>query len=898
MFYFRVDLHDLQAYAEDGYLDIYVVIDAGNAANGEYALPDEVDTGTEMRWEAVVVVYSGNNGRVYLDTNHTLNSGSIGQNLGDFGVVVRDQNTLNGFGQAYFNSELDAVEFSVSRQALLEAGWNGLNPDQLNYQVFTTKDGTGNNPVGAGDIGGRTDLRDTIDDDWLASDYWKDQVNIAGNKSVLTSWFSRSGATDHGQAAKVIALVHGNQPLLPGSQIQALLNNNSGAGYYRPLDAHQAYGSPLSLQMTPATAIAIQWASADPASGRPWQDGPAFNQRLASLCQTGTVGLLGTTFAGHLPSYFPADFNRDSRTLAEAFLQDIYGVTPSATCFLPPERVVDSALLAEISSASGLDYSYGFVDQLRHLFKWFGRSTALSDAGYRINQINGTRVFVINDQASTYRFQNHDRGLDLPLRQLLLRKAQSATQDQVVILFSDWTDFLTHASADAYDLNLRWLASHPWIQVVTPDQIALGQVDITGDGSGDAWGVVDRGTGLTLPKVAKDYVDYATLEDYDNWYNGLAGQREGLCDKVFQIRSGTPMPAAFGQVGVNGIASQAWARVSNLDSNILAGPLGQLARGTSQAAMFITAFHQQSPVDLSKFSTGDYINPAYGYQTLTAYAAFSQAQARSVALYERVAGWAAAPPAVALREALDVDLDGEPEYLLYNPQVLALFEAIGGRLVAAFARDPESGRVCQMLGNLAGYAGRETEQEGDTNLQAGDVDAYRTSGFKDLFAQTGGPGVGTTQYVNDLYTVAAAPSGVGWTFSSSDDNIVKTIRLGDSDGRLEASYTLAGGINKLYLRHGLSPDLLALWRDGQANLTGPTPSNGVLTVRNDAPDSVAVARLHLGNAGHSNVLENAAAIDGTNAFATVNMRNQAHTQQVELESTATSFSFALELAAA
>ena len=31
------------------------------------------------------------------------------------------------------------MEASISRQALLDAGWNG-NPDTLNFQVFTTRD--------------------------------------------------------------------------------------------------------------------------------------------------------------------------------------------------------------------------------------------------------------------------------------------------------------------------------------------------------------------------------------------------------------------------------------------------------------------------------------------------------------------------------------------------------------------------------------------------------------------------------------------------------------------------------------------------------------------------------------------------------------------------------------
>jgi hypothetical protein len=893
-FYFRVDLHDLKAFAEDGYLDLYVVIDTGNPASGESALPDQVDTRTDMKWEAVVAVYSGNNGRVYIDTDHGNNTTVINQNLSATGVIVRDQNTANGFLQAYFNSELDAVEFSISRQALLDAGWNGLDAAQLNYQVFTTKDGTLNSPQGPGDIGGRSDIRDTIYDDFIASDYWKDQTAIAGVNSVLKAWFGKNASNDRGKRAKVISLIYGNQAIQPGSVMQAKINNDAAAGYYRPLDAHDAYSVPLSLQITPATAAAIQWAKADPPQNKPWRDGPAFNQRIASLTASNVVGLLGTTFAGHILTPFPDEFNVDNVDLAEQFLQNIYGTLPSQNCFLPPERVADSTTLTKITSVLG--YQYGFVDQFRHIFKWFGRSSALGNDGYRINQINGAKTFVINDQASTYRFQNNDRGLNMPLRQLLHRKAQSATQDQVVILFSDWDDFLTKASADAYDLNIRWIASHPWIQIVTPDMIANGQVDITGDGTGDAWGVVNRGTGLSLPKVAKDFVDYATLENYDNWYNGLSGQREGLRDKIFDIRTGVPMPTAFGQVGVSGVSSQAWARVKAMNAGQFNGPLGMLARGAIHAAMFVTAFHNQSPVDLTKYSTGDYVNPATAFQSLAGFSKIAQSQARFAAMYNKVSAWTVAPPAAATTEQFDVDLDGQVEYLLYNDRVFAVFDAIGGRLVAAFARDTITGAVYQFVGNQLSYAGTETEEEGATNLTAGNVNAHRTSGLKDWFAQTGGAGVGTTRYVTNVYAAAAAPSGTGWRFTSSDGAITKTIRLSSGDNKFEVSYGLAAGVNKLFVRNGLSPDLLTLLFNGQTTLTGPTNVAGKVFMRNFSTYSDSSVSLNASDvAGHSNTTWNAAAIDGTNAFTTINMRNQAQTHQIELESAATAFSFALEM---
>ena len=138
-FYFRVDMNDLQAYAEQGFLDIYVAINVGNPGVGERLLPDDIDTLTNMGWQAVVACYQTNVGTVYVDTNSNKNTTGFGQTLTDYGVVARGQGSANGFLKSYYNSDLDCVEFSISRQALLDAGWNGLNAADLLYQVYTTK---------------------------------------------------------------------------------------------------------------------------------------------------------------------------------------------------------------------------------------------------------------------------------------------------------------------------------------------------------------------------------------------------------------------------------------------------------------------------------------------------------------------------------------------------------------------------------------------------------------------------------------------------------------------------------------------------------------------------------------------------------------------------------------
>ena len=109
--------------------------------------------------------------------------------------------------------------------------------------------------------------------------------------------------------------------------------------------------------------------------------------------------------------------------------------------------------------------------------------------------------------------------------------------------------------------------------------------------------------------------------------------------------------------------------------------------------MFVTAFHEQQNNDLSKFSTGTYIYPDTDYNKLADFSKLAQSQLRFAALYKRVDAWSTMAPNEATTSAEDIDLDGEPEYLLYNATSFAVFESIGGRCVAAFARNPTSSSV-------------------------------------------------------------------------------------------------------------------------------------------------------------------------------------------------------------
>ena len=806
--YFRVDFLDLGANAWQSEVDAYVVIDTGNPGAGEASIPNEIEITTDMKWEVVVAAYTQNFGTIFVDRNGALNTTTKFQNpVTEGGVEARG---FGGQNEIAWSSTYDAVEIAIERRHLKDAGWLG-DANTLNFQVFTTKPNT--EAGGSGNIAGRNDIRDTVYDDYLASDWWRDQDNIILN-GKLTNYFGRSGSNDRNKSAKVMFVAHGNQAIQPANVTQSLIHSGSGStatGYRRLIQSHQTHNVPLTLHLTPTLASSLQWA-VNPAANA-LNDGASLNQTIAGLVSNGKIDLIGSTFADHVPKFFNHDFNLANRQLADEFLTGIYG-SVSPNIFWAPERVLDDESLTIIKN---MGYSYVFADQMRHLLKWFGRSNALGTAGYRINEVNGVKIFPINDVTSEYLNQTRDEGSAMPVRQLLSRRARSAVQDQAVVLWTDLSDFGDLARADSYDANVRWLGSRPWLRVVTAQQIADNQIDYVGlDGNTyAAWSTEQRGADQILEQTAKDWVDWATRENYDNWFDKLSSERFGST-------------STFGRVGVSGHSDAAWDAVSSVS----AANLQKVARAVIGGAMFQTAFHfPTATTDLRKFSTGAYIYPADDNESLADFARNTQAQARFAKVYERVQAWGANPTHNAVQE--DVDLDGQDEYLLHNTRVFAVFERKGGRMTAAWMRDPITQKIWQVAGNFASYSNTDTEDEGANNAIA-----YRTSGFKDWWSITGGTGTNTG--VNANYTVTAAPGAAkGWTFSSG--GVSKTITLPDADqGRITASYSLTGP-SSLYVRFGLSPNLLDLMLRGHAGLTSEVVQGTMASVANTSGSEVVRA---------------------------------------------------------
>ena len=102
------------------------------------------------------------------------------------------------------------------------------------------------------------------------------------------------------------------------------------------------------------------------------------------------------------------------------------------------------------------------------------------------------------------------------------------------------------------------------------------------------------------------------------------------------------------------------------------------------------------------------------------------------------------------------------------------------------------------------------------------------------------------------------------------------------------------GYVQLYVRFGLSPDLLDLMQNGQKYLTSVTSDVQDVNLFNNNPNRSVRAYLRFNAPGFSGASYNVSATDRNSdvVFNTVNMRNQAQTQQVEMQG-GTSMTFAL-----
>lgn len=816
--YLRTDFFDLALGAESDKVNVCFLIDT--RSGGQSWLPDFVHGQSSHPWELAVVVESTHSFKVYNSS---------------WKLVCAPNTRSHLWKGAYFRSDLDAMECGLSESLLRDNGWDGHSA--LRFQVFTWKPG-------------HNEIADAV----AESNIYDRRLNDSISEG--------SGI----QTAKYSAILHGNQAVKRASEIFELIRNDHvktpnghQTGYHRALETHQIFDTAVNIHVSGTLAGSFQWAHHKDGGF----DGPSFNRWISHLVKNQGSSLIGGVLAEHIAPFFETSgVNEASVDLNHKVLQSVYG-TPVPRIYWTPERVIRAATFNDIKSSG---YDWTIVDQHNHIWQWYGKDQALSNNGYKINRINGVNCFLINDEPDQVKFAVTDGGAYRDTRALLLGKAMDPDQEQVVIVFDDWEAYAGRSftsfgvgndNPDNYNTNIRWLANHPWIQVVTLDEVAAWN-----------WKPVERGQRSDLKMTTYHWLNHATQTDYNSWYYG-SSQEESFAAQYPPLRPGQNAFKRFGDVWTPGtLFHDTWKDVQNAPE----GPLKELAKTTYCTAIYETAWHDEDQHNYyDRDHAGDYLAPDTSYDQISGWAFGMHNKVRDASMIAAAAHWAHSKPSSKTRVVRqDIDQDGETETILSNNRIYAVFENDGGRIVMAFARRLSDGSAYPVIGASIVDPGAHRESEIEGN--------FRISGLRDQWAS----GASTARYINAHYNVKLQSNSV--TLTSDDGKIEKTIALADGSDRLNVSYRTDSSLGKVYVRSGFCPNLLGLFSAGQ----------GAMKV-SGTPGRIGV-RTELGGVNVQGMIESPTVTGQIQDSAFNNGRNAALTQQLELSGQG-SFQFTIILSA-
>lgn len=869
--YFRVDLHDLALGAETSRLDLYLAIDC--APGGQVWMPDFLDVQTDRPWELCLAIYQS--GTVE-GTDYNLYNASFG---GVSGAYLG----------AYFNSSLDAVEFGISRQALIDAGWDGVSP--FSMQAFTAQDFTESGCTG----GGRSsDISDAFEDDDRGC---SDGMLHGGTLSNATAGLVHYASIAHGNQSV-------NQADDIGSHIYdsaASTGISGGTGFLRTLDTHALFKVPLNIHASGSLVMAAQWARRSGGAADP-QDGPAFLARIrefadADMSQT-PGALIGGVLAEHIMPYFEGPVNARSIQMRDTLMQVVFGVSAAeAKVMHTPERVIrslntgfsplDGRTFEDIAASP---YQATYLDEVTHLHHWFHPGESCSpDQGYRhkVHRINGVDCFMINDREDQAKFGNHDGGAVMDSRWSLLQKALYGGASEIVVVFDDW-EALAGKSFDPisgnspannnpnqYHHTIRWLANHPWVRIRTLR-------DLLDDAHANPSAfIIDHGMRFDLGMQTYEWLKHASENSYDNWYYnqnaGQPGNEQSFYDLVPVItgpqgdyfgrgatpaQDGPPLPSGkrHGDMNTPGsLLHDTWAALASAPMNRMR-LLGEYA---FEAMIYETAWHEENENNYADSDCyGSWLFPDLSWDGVNTWALRLQNHVRGAGLYAAAAHWADSlrrgRPPVTIATAQDLDLDGENEYVIATDRLFAVFERYGGRCVLAAAWDS----LRQDAEVLIGAPVTNPSAPGEEEFTG--AGANRCSGFKDMNG-----GLYADAAYTAAFTVNPLPSyaGSGWRFESPDGKVAKTVLAAHGDDALIVDYAESVS-GPLYVRLGLSPNPLDLMHRGHANLASLAASG--------------LYRLWNANRGAVQLEYSGATFVNAPSFAGWDRRNLALTEEVEL----------------
>ncbi|GEM_PF-1927070 len=805
--YWRVDLLDLAYGAEvasgtdvSDALDLYILIGWSNAPGYQGWLPDFIKDpngngvyipSDNYQWVLVICVYDTGNYKV-MDYNWN---------------TVADQSS--GQVKVAFTSQWDFIELWVSSDVLSNYGWS--QNTQVWYRVVTTwTDSSGNKWLG-----------DVIHNDDFSDDTW-DSPPIFSTDNVGT--------------AKVAFVHHGNQALTDN---RALNDPNSTNSYWYILKIHENVSDlanrpiPVTIHMSGTLLSSFLW----------WQ--PEFIDYVKNLTDAGVVELIGGVWAEYITAYFPDDINRPSIEYYSGMLNRTFGVTPVIAWI--PERTWDDNRTGIAGTLASAGIKAVILDGNTHHDDWDGDGNHWKPHRYNTTYTGGANlwVFFIDWNMQQYVLSNTDGGADINLRREWAWFAKNGDQHHVLIYADDWEKAAGVAGWDAgnperYEATIRWVAQHPWIQVVR-----LGDV-VSWLEAGD-W-TYDDGyyCGYDTYQYIKDWVQdypYDYRRAYDGWYWGTSSE------EAYSSLGPDSSPAlaenvkSVGDVWTSGtVLGDLYTALRNAPSN----HFRDLAMLTLWAMAYETAWHDDADWD------GDGLQDVSGWEM-----AFAQRLRYTNVLIE-AANWLASPSTGARLE--DIDWDGVDEVVLTSDRFMAVIDPVGGTVPWAFAVGPD-GVPYQVVGPTMDYYTGDCCRPDYWNGSTAHVGLFDDKWLDAL----------SKDYSGDTYTIKAYGTdarGCAYaTLTSPDGVIEKTIRACPGYEGVVAEYSinatkiqeLGGPLPaNLYIRFSASPDVEDLLLGDDVSISTPYgPTTPYVEVSNPSAragrDVTLAVSVNQTSAGYQNI---------------------------------------------
>ena len=724
------------------------------------------------------------------------------------------------------------------------------------------------------------------------------------------------GTSSTAQAGVVYyaSIAHGNQSVNKAGDIgahiydpQANTGIGGGTGFLRTLDSHEIFGVPLNIHPSGTLTIACDWARTAGGASDP-QDGPSFLARVRDFVDADQASrpgsLIGGVLAEHIMPYFEGPVNAASLALTDSLNQVVYGVSAAqAKVMHVPERVIRSQDTG-LSPLDGRTVRGHRRQPLRRHLSRRGHPPALvvlprrelhAGPGLPAQGAPRQRRLLLHDQrprgpgqVRQPRRRHAARHALQPAAEGALRELERDRRGVRRLGGAGRQVVRPGAGRERAEQQPEPVPQHHPLARQPPLGAHLEPEGPAGAGRGRPVAfVVDHGMRYDLSVQTYEWLKHASEDSYHYWYYdsnaGYPGNEQSFYDLVPVItgeqgdyhargetpaQDGPPLPSGMKHGDLN---TPRHAHVRGLAgaAGAPAGRLRDLGVASYLAMIYETAWHEEDAGRLLRLELlrrlavpGRHLGRR---EHLGAAAAEPRAWRRPVRRRGAVGGQRAHRPARRRHRhaAVDLDWDGEAEYVIRNATGFAVFERYGARCVLACACDATgaTGRGHRRRADHEPLAPGEEEYTG--------ASANRCSAFKEM---NGG------LYSDAVYTAVAVTNG--WRFTSPDGLVRKTMTMSPYSRTLEAAYveTVSG---PLYVRLGLSPNPLDLMLHGQSHLAGWFPSANEYKLTNTSGRGAAVVEWPAG-----------VTFNPAPSWSGSDRRNLALTEEVELSGDG---SFELEL---